>query len=246
MKNILSAIFVLVFSVGFSQIKADSIYVGVDTFAEYKVGTEGFFKFIKDNFSFPAGFNEDVSGNVMISFVVETNGELSDITVVRSLHKMLDPVVVDLVQQTSGNWLPATINNQKVRSKKTVPVRISVTPEPEPVLDIDVQASYPQGMETLQKKFMANFKPSHRIKNDKEALIILSFVVEEDGSLSDIRADKHYGVDSGERAVEALEKSGNWLPAQYEGKPVRSVVSLPIKINQKGVWNRTVNNARWN
>src|SRR5690606_36493653 len=246
MKNILSAIFVFVFSIGFSQIKADSIYVGVDTFAEYKVGAEGFFKFIKDNFSFPAGFDEDISGNVMISFVVETNGELSDIIVVRSLHKMLDPVVVDLVQKTSGNWLPATLIGEKVRSKKTVPIRISVTPEPEQASVYDKQAIYPEGMEVLQKRFMANFKPSKRIKNDNQALVLLSFVVEEDGSLSDIRADKHFGADSGEKAIEALEKSGKWTPAQYQGKPIRSEVTLPIKINHRGAWNRTVNNARWN
>lgn len=93
---------------------------------------------------------------------------------------------------------------------------------------------------------MANFKPSNRIKNDKEALVILSFVVEEDGSLSDIRADKDFGADSGQRAIEALEKSGNWIPAQYQGKPVRSEVTLPVKINHKGAWKRTVNSARWN
>lgn len=246
MKKILTTIFVLVFAVGFTQTKTDSIYIGVDTFAEYKVGQEGFYKFIKDNFAFPAGFNEDISGNVILSFVVETNGELSDIKVVRSLHQMLDSVVVDLVKQTSGNWFPATLNNQKVRSKKTIPVRISVAPEPEPVLIFDEQAIYPEGMETLEKRFMANFKPSHRIKQDKEALIILSFIVEEDGSLSDIRADKHFGADSGEKAIEALQKAGNWTPAKYKGSPVRSEVTLPIKINQKGVWNRTVNNARWN
>ncbi|MFA7445987.1 MAG: energy transducer TonB [Flavobacteriaceae bacterium] len=246
MKKILTAIFVLVFSVGFSQIKTDSIYIGVDTFAEYKTGTEGFFKFVKDNFAFPAGFNEDISGNVILSFVVETSGELSAITVMRSLHPMLDSVVVDLVKQTSGNWFPATIAGQKVRSRQTVPVRISVTPEPEPVVAFDQQATYPEGMEMLEKRFMANFKPSHRIKQDKEALIILSFVVEPDGSLSDIQAEKHFGSDSGEKAIEALQKSGNWSPALYKGNPVRSVVTLPIKINQKGVWNRTVNNARWN
>ncbi len=246
MKKILTAVFVLLFSIGFSQSKKDSIYVGVDTFAEYKIGTEGFFKYIRDNFVFPTGFNEDISGNVIVSFIVEPNGELSDVTVLRGLHKMLDPIVVELVQQTSGNWFPATLNGEKVRSKKTIPVRISVTPEPEQPIVYDKQAMYPGGMGVLEKRFMANFKPSNRIKNDKEALVILSFVVEEDGSLSDIRADKDFGADSGQRAIEALEKSGNWIPAQYQGKPVRSEVTLPVKINHKGAWKRTVNSARWN
>lgn len=64
----------------------------------------------------------------------------------------------------------------------------------------------------------------------KEGTVYLGFMVELDGTISDITVKRGIGYDCDEAAIELLKKtSGNWKPALSSGKPVRSPYTLPIK-----------------
>ena len=60
-------------------------------------------------------------------------------------------------------------------------------------------------------------------------VVKLKFVVEKDGSFTDIKVveDKH-GL--GNEAVRVLKSMPKWKPAQHNGKTVRSQFTLPIKV----------------
>ncbi|HTG67178.1 MAG TPA: energy transducer TonB, partial [Flavobacterium sp.] len=58
----------------------------------------------------------------------------------------------------------------------------------------------------------------------------VSFVVEKDGSLTDIKVLRDIGYGTGKEAIRVLQKSPKWNPGIQNGKPVRVQYSLPITI----------------
>lgn len=61
--------------------------------------------------------------------------------------------------------------------------------------------------------------------------LILGFVVEKDGSLSNIKLLKDIGGGTGPEAIKLLKKSPDWIPGMQHGIPVRVQYTLPIMLN---------------
>jgi len=72
-------------------------------------------KYIVDNMVFPAEAKErEIQGTVRLSFVVETDGNVSNIVVVNSVGGGCDNEAVRLLESTV--WIPAEKNGKYVRS----------------------------------------------------------------------------------------------------------------------------------
>lgn len=76
-----------------------------------------------------------------------------------------------------------------------------------------------------------NYKVSPTFKGTGN--VILNFVVEVDGSLTDIKVLKHLGYGTGEEAIRLLRNSPKWKPGTQDGIPVRVNYNLPIKLSVK-------------
>jgi len=66
-----------------------------------------------------------------------------------------------------------------------------------------------------------------------EGRVLISFVVEVDGSLTEIEILRNLGYGTGEAAVAMLKKSPKWKPGIQKGKPVRVRFTLPLQLNPK-------------
>ena len=98
--------------------------------------------------------------------------------------------------------------------------------------DIEVQPSYPGGIDEF-RKFVArnyNLSPDRDIKGN----VIIQFVVEKDGSLTDIEVVRDLGYGAGAEAVRVLKRAKKWNPGVQNGRNVRVKYTLPIQINIKG------------
>ena len=95
--------------------------------------------------------------------------------------------------------------------------------------DIDVQPDFPHGMDDFYAFFDLKFKKPE--VPDLIGKIFLSFIVEKDGSLSDIRTIKDIGFGTGAEAERVLQLSPKWLPGKKDGKTVRVNYILPIGIH---------------
>lgn len=96
------------------------------------------------------------------------------------------------------------------------------------VSGVEVLPSFPGGMEQFYK-FIAN----NYVMPEEEYLrgrIYVSFVIEKDGSLTDIKIIRDVGFGSGREAVRVLKLSPKWIPGEQNGKKVRVAYSLPITI----------------
>jgi hypothetical protein len=82
-------------------------------------------------------------------------------------------------------------------------------------------------------KFVGNtYKISEEINtNTKGGKVFVTFVIEKDGSLSNINVVRDFKFGTGEEAVRVLKLSPNWQPGKLKGKNVRVQYSLPIAIN---------------
>lgn len=71
---------------------------------------------------YPASAVRDgIQGRVMVEFVIEKDGKVSNVRVVRSVSEELDHEAVKVVA-ASPKWKPGKVNGQKVRCRMTVPV----------------------------------------------------------------------------------------------------------------------------
>ncbi|TSD64789.1 TonB family protein [Inquilinus sp. KBS0705] len=91
---------------------------------EFIGGTFAFLKYITKNFRIPAADKgKNLSGRVLITFVVERDGKLTDIKVVRSVSPATDEAAVDVIKK-SPDWNPAQYFGFTLRTKFTIPVNV--------------------------------------------------------------------------------------------------------------------------
>ena len=95
------------------------------------------------------------------------------------------------------------------------------------------------GMEKFYKYLAANCKyPAEAIKNNIQGKVLLSFIVEKDGTISEVKVVKSLGSGTDEEAVRLLENSPKWKPATSGNKPVRVQYDVPINFALSGESNK--------
>jgi len=119
------------------------------------------------------------------------------------------------------------------------PKDAQVTEEGSGVMDfnaVEVQPSFPGGLQAFYKWVGQNYRyPQMAKEQGVSGSIHVSFVVERDGSLTDIKVLRDLKYGTGEEAVRLLKSSPKWKPGIQNGRPVRVSYSLPIKLNLQGM-----------
>ena len=93
---------------------------------------------------------------------------------------------------------------------------------------IEVKPEFPGGMAKFDTYFQKNFRmPAEANLSGK---IFVSFVVEKDGSLSDIKVLRDIGYGTGQEAIRFMKSSPKWIPGQQNGKIVRVQFTMPLNI----------------
>ena len=101
---------------------SSSVYDVVEKMPSFPGGNGAMMQFIQSNVNYPAAARENgIQGRVQIGFIVEHDGSISDVRVVRSVDPALDMEAVRVVKRMP-RWEPGKQNGQPVRVKYTVPV----------------------------------------------------------------------------------------------------------------------------
>jgi len=87
-----------------------------------------------------------------------------------------------------------------------------------------------EGMASFSQNFVSKFRELHVPANTSRVQVILSFVVEKDGSITDIKVLRDPGYGAGKEAVRVLKTMPKWKPARQDKSTVRSQFTLPITI----------------
>ncbi len=101
---------------------SSKIFGAAEEMPSFPGGEKALMQYIKDNTYYPEEMCEGAAqGRVMVGFVINEDGSISDVKVLRSLTPELDEVAVKIVKGMP-KWNPGKQNGKAVKTKYTVPV----------------------------------------------------------------------------------------------------------------------------
>ncbi len=84
--------------------------------------------------------------------------------------------------------------------------------------------------EKLMEFIYANIQyPPVARENGVEGMVVLQFVVEPDGSISNIKIVRDIGAGAGQEAARVVSMMPKWNPGKQRGRPVRVMFTLPVR-----------------
>lgn len=94
---------------------------------------------------------------------------------------------------------------------------------------VSEQPSFPGGMQEMMKFISENRKyPAEAKAKEIHGKVIVAFVVERDGSLSDVKIRRGIGYGCDEEAIRLIKSMPKWTPGKQNGKAVRVSFMLPV------------------
>ena len=120
---------------------------------------------------------------------------------------------------------------QKVEVKY-VPVEVKEEePSEQEIFEVvEEAAEFPGGMPACLQFLYKNIKyPTIAQENGTQGQVVLQFVVERDGSITDIRVVKSVDPYLDKEALRVVKTMPKWKPGKQRGKPVRCRFTLPVR-----------------
>ena len=100
----------------------NKVFTTVEQMPSFPGGDAALMNWLRNNVRYPAVAEENgIQGRVVVSFVVERNGSITDVQVVKSVDPSLDKEASRVVK-SMPNWIPGKQNGSAVRVKYNVPV----------------------------------------------------------------------------------------------------------------------------
>ena len=100
----------------------DKVYDVCEQMPTYKGGEEAMMRFISEVTRYPQRAQDfGIQGCVVVGFIVEKDGALTNVKVLRAVDRALDAEALRVVKGMP-KWIPGRQNKQRVRVKYNVPV----------------------------------------------------------------------------------------------------------------------------
>lgn len=94
---------------------------------------------------------------------------------------------------------------------------------------VEVMPQYPGGQIAMLQYLMKNIKyPEQAMKKGIQGRVAVSFIVEKDGSISDVKPVLSVHPLLNKEAVRVVKSMPKWSPGKHNGKPVRVRFNLPV------------------
>ncbi len=101
--------------------------VVLDKNPEFKGGLKALFKYLSDNVKYPElGRISPIEGTVYVHFMVETDGQVTDVEVARGIGGGCNEEAVRVVKSMSGMWESGLNQGVKMRMPFTIPVKFKL------------------------------------------------------------------------------------------------------------------------
>lgn len=112
---------------GTSKFKGEIInYTVPETLPSYKGGPDSFLRYLANSISYPIPERQNnIQGRVVLTFIVEKDGSISEVKVIRSVSRNIDEEALRVIKK-SAKWTPGTQFGRPVRASYTVPISFSL------------------------------------------------------------------------------------------------------------------------
>ncbi len=206
------------------------VYAFVEEMPEFKGGEKAMLQFLGRNIKYPEAAKEaQAEGIVVVSFVVQADGRLTDIEVLKDMGHGTAAEAVRVLKMMDGQWKPGRQNGVPVAVNYTLPVRYSLTSLQE-TLDTDAveePATFKEGKAALKKFLSRSIR--YPVAAQAQGMATVRYEIKEDGSLQNIAFEEGLDEAINKELVRVLQETkGHWQPAQKAGKAVSSVNTLRV------------------
>ena len=216
-------------------------YTSPENSAEFPGGMDAFGAFLAKNIIMSPALKATLPQKpVIVQFIVEKDGSLSDIHILRGGG----PTAAEAMRvlALSPKWNPGKHDGKVVRQQYTVPIQFTLeggqkvglieikTGERPLFTSVEQSAEFPGGLNEFGKFLGKNIKitPEMKIKMPLQK-VICQFVVEEDGELTDVKILRGSGSTVADaEALRVLALSPKWTPGMQNGRTVRQQYTIPI------------------
>ena len=218
-------------------------------------GCQKLLEFIETNLVYPQeAIDAGIEGKVYVGFYIEKDGAISDAQVLRGIGYGCDEEALRVIG-LMPKWIPGKQRGQCVRVRYMLPIKFElsnhvekpvlyeyVAPEVGEVENYDMvdvytiveqKPEFPGGQEALDKYIKENYKFAEILNEyqiDVSGRIFVYFIVETDGSISNVKVLRGLEEHFDEEAVRVVKSMPHWIPGKQNGQPVRVAFTLPVII----------------
>ena len=166
---------------------------------------------------------EVLVGLVLLCFPIATNAQ--DINTLSPSSSTLSEE-----ERMDDGILRATGDVQIVRRSEPLIIDTPTAPSDTTIFtDVEVQPSFPGGIEALRNFMMENLHyPEEAIKDSIEGRVFLDFVVEVDGTIQEVNVVKSVHPLLDAEAVRVILAMPQWQPGMHRGEAVRVRWFMPV------------------
>lgn len=198
---------------------------------------------VQKNIKYPAeAFKNGEQGRVVLSFVVEKDGSVSNIQILQTPGKAFSEETRRVVA-ASPKWKPGEQRGEKVRVRYTLPVdfRITATAQDtktsenkgsgeEPFLVVDTPPQFNGGdIGEFRRWVQMNVKyPAEALGKNIYGKVLVTFVIEKDGSVGNAEIFKSPDKSLADEVLRVIGKSPKWTPGKQRGEAVRVKFGMPV------------------
>ena len=234
----------------------DTVYQIAEEMPEFPGGVEALMDFVGKNVKYPEEAKEkEISGRVFVSFVIEKDGSVNEVKVMRGIGGGCDEEAVRVIKGMP-KWKPGIQKGKPVRVSYMMPINFKLSdgqsakpskkadankpdmkPDKDGVYQIVEEMPRFSGDEKALMEYLNNhLKMPEKYKGDNaeyrlaEYRTFVQFVVNEDGSVSNVKLLKKTAgfEDLDEEAIRVVKAMPKWNPGKQDGKPVRVSYMMPI------------------
>ncbi len=132
--------------------------------------------------------------------------------------------------KSSGETVPPPPDKNIEQAAKPV----GVSQESQVFMVVENMPEFKGGQNALSKYIVENLKYPEAAKNNKiQGRVFVSFIVEKDGSVSNVKVLRGIGSGCDDEAIRVVKGMPKWTPGEQRGKKVRVQYNLPINFSLK-------------
>lgn len=224
----------------------EEVFMIVESMPKFEGGDINTFRqWVQMRVQYPKELQEaGVSGRVIVSFEVDKDGSVVNVQTRRTPDKRLSDQVVALVKK-SPKWQPGMQRGVAVKVSMTFPIEFKVSqPEAEepkaqpqsteddlPFLIVEQMPTFEGGdINTFRQWIESRIAPQKGADGKVlEGMVICSFVIESDGSVSEFTPLRSPDKRLTEEVERVVKLSPRWEAGRQRGQKVRVKFTLPVQ-----------------
>ena len=222
----------------------NTIFEVVEKMPKFPGGMEACIKFLSDNIQYPEEAKKaKTEGRVVLQYVVNQDGSISDIKVIRKVSPALDAEAIRVVK-SMPKWEPGMQRGMAVRVKYTIPIMFSsskdgmivkyvpkeIKPDANGVYEVvDKMPEFPGGPAKMMEYLSKNILYPKEAQDKKiQGRVVLQVIIDAEGKLTNPKILRSADSLLDAEAMRITKAMPAWKPGMHNGKAVPVKYTYPI------------------